>query len=50
MNDDFFNAAMWEKVWKDESDLKIDRFKKSGIDPTRSFDHKAKVFNEPNEL
>ncbi|KWX85957.1 SAM-dependent methyltransferase [Paenibacillus riograndensis] len=46
MNDDFFNAAMWEKVWKDESDLKIDRMKKSGIDPTRSFDHKAKVFNE----
>ncbi|WP_068613642.1 class I SAM-dependent methyltransferase [Paenibacillus tuaregi] len=43
---DFFNAALWEKVWKDESDVKIDRMKKSGIDPTRSFDHKAKTFNE----
>lgn len=43
---DFFNAALWEKVWKDESDLKIDRMKKNGIDPTRSFDHKAKTFNE----
>ncbi|MBB6670846.1 class I SAM-dependent methyltransferase [Cohnella nanjingensis] len=43
---DFFNAALWEKAWKDESDLKIDRMKKNGIDPTRSFDHKAKTFNE----
>lgn len=43
---DFFNASLWEKVWKDESDLKIDRMKKNGIDPTRSFDYKAKTFNE----
>jgi 2-polyprenyl-3-methyl-5-hydroxy-6-metoxy-1,4-benzoquinol methylase len=43
---DFFNAAIWEKAWKDESDLKINRMKKNGIDPTRSFDHKAKTFNE----
>lgn len=43
---DFFNAALWEKVWKDESELKINKMKKNGIDPTRSFDHKAKTFNE----
>jgi len=43
---DFYNAAIWEKAWKDESDLKMARMKKSGIDPTRSFDHKAKIFNE----
>lgn len=43
---DFFNAALWEKEWKDESDLKSGRMKKNGIDPTRSFDHKAKTFNE----
>ncbi|SDY23802.1 Methyltransferase domain-containing protein [Evansella caseinilytica] len=43
---DFFNAAMWETVWKDESALKIDRMKKNGIDPARSFDHKANTFNE----
>jgi SAM-dependent methyltransferase len=43
---DFFNAALWEKVWKDESDLKIDRMKKNGIDPAHSFDPKAKTFNE----
>ncbi|MGW9531016.1 class I SAM-dependent methyltransferase [Paenibacillus terrae] len=43
---DFFNAAIWEKAWKDESDLKINRMKKNGIDPARSFDDKAKTFNE----
>lgn len=43
---DFFNAAVWEKAWKDESDLKLDRMKRNGIDPTRSFDQKAKIFNE----
>lgn len=43
---DFYNAALWEKAWKDESDLKSSRMKKNGIDPARSFDHKAKTFNE----
>lgn len=43
---DFYNAAVWEKVWKDDSDFKLDRMKRKGIDHTRSFDHKAKKFNE----
>ena len=43
---DFYNAVIWEKAWKDESDLKLDRMKRNGIDPTRSFDQKAKIFNE----
>jgi len=43
---DFYNTSIWEQAWKDESDLKINRMKKNGIDPTRSFDNKAKVFNE----
>ncbi|WP_141501809.1 class I SAM-dependent methyltransferase [Paenibacillus luteus] len=43
---DFFNAAIWEKAWKDESVLKLNKMKMNGIDPTRSFDHKAKIFNE----
>lgn len=42
---DFYDAAIWEKAWKENSDLKIERMKKNGIDPTRTFDHKAKVFN-----
>ncbi|NUU61211.1 methyltransferase domain-containing protein [Paenibacillus agri] len=40
----FFDAANWEKAWKDDSLLK--KMKKAGVDPTRSFDHKAKTFNE----
>lgn len=43
---EFFNASVWEKAWKDDADLKLDRMKRNGIDPTRSFDHKAKIFNE----
>jgi SAM-dependent methyltransferase len=43
---DFFNAAIWEKAWKDESVLKLNKMKMKGIDPTRSFDPKAKSFNE----
>lgn len=43
---DFFDAAVWEKAWKDDADMKFDRMKRNGIDPTRSFDHKAKIFNE----
>jgi len=43
---DFFNSAHWEKTWKDESDRRLDRMKRNGIDPTRSFDSKAKLFNE----
>lgn len=43
---DFFDAVVWEKAWKEESDLRLDRLKRNGIDPTRSFDQKAKMFNE----
>ncbi|MFF2907820.1 class I SAM-dependent methyltransferase [Paenibacillus sp. NPDC057934] len=40
----FFDAANWEKAWKDDSVLK--KMRGAGVDPTRSFDHKAKTFNE----
>lgn len=43
---DFFAAVSWEKAWKDESDFKLNKMKKNGIDPSRSFDPKAKTFNE----
>jgi len=43
---DFFNTGMWERAWREESDSKINRMKQNGIDPTRSFDDKAKSFNE----
>ncbi|MGG6313654.1 class I SAM-dependent methyltransferase [Paenibacillus macerans] len=43
---DFFNAAIWEKAWKDDSDTAINKMRRAGIDPARSFDQKAKTFNE----
>lgn len=43
---DFYNAAVWENEWKNVSDLNLDRMKGNGINPSRSFDHKAKIFNE----
>ncbi|MCI3921123.1 class I SAM-dependent methyltransferase [Paenibacillus sp. TRM 82003] len=46
MMDVFFNAAVWEKAWRDATDSILDRMRKNGVDLTRSFDQKAKVFNE----
>ncbi|MBB3109693.1 SAM-dependent methyltransferase [Paenibacillus phyllosphaerae] len=43
---DFFNAAVWEKAWKEDSDTGINKMRSAGIDPTRAFDQKAKTFNE----
>jgi len=46
MMNDFFNAAVWEKAWKDDSDTSAKKMSRAGIDPARSFDHKARAFNE----
>ncbi|MCR2805722.1 class I SAM-dependent methyltransferase [Paenibacillus soyae] len=46
MMNDFYNADAWEKAWKESGDNAADKMKKAGIDPTRSFDPKAKSFNE----
>ncbi|MFF2480997.1 class I SAM-dependent methyltransferase [Paenibacillus sp. NPDC058071] len=43
---DFFNAAIWEKAWEEDSDTVLKKMQKAGIDPSRSFDPKAKTFNE----
>lgn len=43
---DFFNAAIWEKAWKDHGDTIVNKMKKVGILPAKAFDHKAKSFNE----
>lgn len=43
---DFFNEAIWEKAWKEHGERVVNKMKKTGIDPTRTFDHKAKTFNE----
>lgn len=43
---DFFNADIWEKAWKEDADTGVKKMKKAGIDPARAFDQKAKTFNE----
>ncbi|MEI2397369.1 SAM-dependent methyltransferase [Paenibacillus phytohabitans] len=46
MNNGLFNAAVWEKAWKEDPKAMANKFKAMGMDPHHSFDHKAKVFNE----
>lgn len=46
MINELFNAAVWEKAWKEDPAATGNIFKKSGMDPTHGFDHKAKAFNE----
>lgn len=43
---DFFNAALWEKAWNDDSETLVSKMRKAGVDPSRSFDSKARAFNE----
>lgn len=45
MRNDFFNAELWEKAWKDHGDTVINKMKQVGISPANAFDHKAKTFN-----
>lgn len=46
MKNEFFDAAVWEKAWKEDSQTAVKKMKNAGIDPTHSFDHKAQVFNK----
>ncbi|MNC28840.1 Methyltransferase domain protein [compost metagenome] len=46
MMNDLFNADVWEKAWKEDPAAMGNRFKQSGMDMARAFDHKAKSFNE----
>lgn len=46
MTNEFFNAAAWEKAWKDDPLTGANKMKKAGIDPTRAFNQKAGAFNE----
>ncbi len=43
---DLFHTEAWEKAWKDESDARLLEMKRNGVDPTRSFDPKARTFDE----
>lgn len=46
MTTDLFNASVWEKAWKEDPEAMGNKFRKAGTDLARSFDHKAKIFNE----
>lgn len=46
MTNDFFNAAAWEQAWKEDTHTAVNKMKNAGIDPVRTFDDKAKSFNE----
>ncbi|WP_379161670.1 class I SAM-dependent methyltransferase [Paenibacillus sp. sgz5001063] len=46
MTTDLFNASVWEKAWKEDPEATGNKFRMAGMDPARSFDHKAKTFNE----
>ncbi|WP_188890784.1 class I SAM-dependent methyltransferase [Paenibacillus radicis (ex Gao et al. 2016)] len=43
---DFYNEAIWEKAWKDQSEIMLKKMQKAGVDFSHSFDPKAKTFNE----
>ncbi|MHA6484193.1 class I SAM-dependent methyltransferase [Paenibacillus sp. strain BS8-2] len=43
---EIFDAAKWEQTWKDDPYTAVNKMKSSGMDPTRSFDSKAAVFNK----
>ncbi|WP_372632349.1 class I SAM-dependent methyltransferase [Cohnella sp.] len=42
----FYDEAAWEKEWKDYGDSVANRLARAGVDLSRSFDSKAKSFNE----
>lgn len=46
MNNGLFDPQVWERAWKEDPATMANKFKAMGMDPLRSFDHKAKVFNE----
>ncbi|MDP4098315.1 methyltransferase domain-containing protein [Paenibacillus sp. P96] len=46
MTQDIFDARIWEEAWRTDPTTFANRTKKAGVDPARSFDYKAKDFNE----
>ncbi|MFM9281488.1 class I SAM-dependent methyltransferase [Paenibacillus jiagnxiensis] len=46
MTTDILDPRFWEEAWKNDPNSFANRTKKAGLDPARSFDHKAKEFNK----
>lgn len=45
MTNPLFETALWEKAWEEDRDTGVNKMKRAGIDPARSFDAKAETFN-----
>lgn len=43
---EFFDAAKWEQAWKEDPYTAVNKMKAAGMDPSRSFDNKAAIFNK----
>lgn len=43
---ELFDAAVWEKAWKEDPHTGVSKMKTAGIDPAHAFDQKAASFNE----
>ncbi|WP_080835474.1 class I SAM-dependent methyltransferase [Cohnella massiliensis] len=43
---EFFHASKWETAWKEDENTIASKMRIAGIDPARSFDTKAKTFDE----
>jgi SAM-dependent methyltransferase len=46
MINEIFNAAIWEKAWKEDPSAMGNKMKQMGMDTTTHFDHKAEAFNQ----
>ncbi|MBD2845337.1 methyltransferase domain-containing protein [Paenibacillus sp. IB182496] len=44
MEHSFFDPAVWEQAWREDADTTIRYMERAGIDPARTFDSKAEVF------
>ncbi|WP_375295508.1 MULTISPECIES: class I SAM-dependent methyltransferase [Paenibacillus] len=43
---ELWDENVWETAWKEDAHTAVNKMKQAGIDPARSFDNKAKAFNE----
>ncbi|MFD1462988.1 hypothetical protein ACFQ5D_16680 [Paenibacillus farraposensis] len=46
MGNDFFNAEIWEKAWKEDSHISVNKNEEGCIDAAHAFDQKAPAFDK----
>ncbi|MFS0723618.1 class I SAM-dependent methyltransferase [Paenibacillus sp. 1P07SE] len=45
MTNTLFDAAVWEQAWQEDEHTPVNKMRKAGINPARSFDTKAQTFD-----